>query len=111
MSAPARCATETALWDLRARGSDEEAERGAVECNATLVAAEPAAAAEDALHWREAEFGTFKLKLGTREDVGQVEAVREAIGPAAKIRVDANAAWSLDEARRIVAAIEPLGSS
>jgi len=32
------------------------------------------------------------------EDIARVEAVRDALGPAGRVRVDANAAWSLDEA-------------
>jgi L-alanine-DL-glutamate epimerase-like enolase superfamily enzyme len=36
-----------------------------------------------------------------------VRAVREAIDPMARIRVDANASWSLAEAQRVLEAIEP----
>jgi O-succinylbenzoate synthase len=32
------------------------------------------------------------------DDVARVEAVRDALGPGGKVRVDANAAWTLDEA-------------
>lgn len=32
------------------------------------------------------------------DDVARVEAVRDALGPAGRVRVDANAAWSLDDA-------------
>jgi len=32
------------------------------------------------------------------DDVARVEAVRDALGPSGRVRVDANAAWSLDEA-------------
>lgn len=108
-SAPARCAIETALWDLDARSRRAQRPRAAVECNATLVAAEPAAVAADACRWREAGFGTFKLKLGAGEDVEQVEAVRTALGEAARIRVDANAAWSLEQASELLDAIERYG--
>src|ERR1700754_2360860 len=113
LSAPARCAVLTALADLRGRRAAAEAgsrpEPGPpVLCNATLVAGEPAAVAEDALSWAAEGYSTFKLKLGAGEDVAQVRAVREALGPAARIRVDANAAWSLAEATRTLAELEPL---
>jgi L-Ala-D/L-Glu epimerase len=127
LSAPARCAATTALWDLAARTGDAgDAElqdcgpqgtttlqsspgvRGAVRCNATLVAGAPAAVAADAEGWAAAGFGTFKLKLGAGEDVAQVRAVREALGPEARIRVDANASWSVEEAAAILGAIEEL---
>ncbi len=78
-----------------------------VECNATLVAGEPRAVAADAERWAGEGFSTFKLKLGTGDDVGQVRAVREALGPEARIRVDANAAWDVETAQRTLAEMEP----
>lgn len=112
LSAPARCAATTALLDLRGRrsaaeGQVETDEPRPIPCNATLVAGEPPAVAADALAWAEEGFATFKLKLGAGDDVGQVRAVREAVGPDARIRVDANAAWEVETAKRTLAAIEP----
>ena len=108
-SAPARCAISTALLDLQERGGEEARRPQAIPCNATLVAGEPAAVAEDALRWAADGFTTFKLKLGVGDDVDQVTAVREALGPEAQIRVDANAAWDLETAKRTLAELEPLG--
>jgi len=82
---------------------------GAVTCNATLVAGEPAAVAEEALRWAADGFSTFKLKVGPGEDVGAVRAVREALGPQARIRVDANATWDVETARRVLDELAPLG--
>jgi o-succinylbenzoate synthase len=112
LSAPARCAVSIALLDLRGRRAAGEAGPGAeltVACNATLVAGEPAAVAADAARWAEEGFSTFKLKLGAGDDVAQVQAVREAVGPSSRIRVDANAAWDLETAKRTLAALEPFG--
>ncbi|MDX6608114.1 MAG: o-succinylbenzoate synthase [Solirubrobacterales bacterium] len=113
LSPPARCAALTALLDLRGRRAAEEgttspAGSGPIECNATLVAADPAAVAVDATAWAEEGFETFKLKLGAGDDFGQVYAVREAVGPRARIRVDANAAWNVENAKRMLGALEPL---
>ncbi len=113
LSAPARCAALTALMDLRGRRADAEgnsstARSAPIPCNATLVAGEPAAVAADALHWAEEGFTAFKLKLGAGDDVGQVRAVRDAVGPEARIRVDANAAWDVETAKRTLAELEPL---
>jgi len=126
LSPPARCAISTALIDLRARAGGSSAltagtrspspprtgrddDRGAgIPCNATLVAGEPAAVAEDALRWAAEGFATFKLKLGVGEDAGQVRAVREAVGDDARIRVDANAAWDVETAKRVLAGLEDL---
>jgi O-succinylbenzoate synthase len=43
---------------------------------------------------------TVKVKVGDREGEARVRAVREAVGPAAHIRVDANGSWELEEAIR-----------
>ena len=110
LSPPARCAALTALLDLRGRRAPSEiatAQSQPVECNATLVAGEPAAVAADALAWAEDGFTSFKLKLGSGDDAGQVRAVREAVGPEARIRVDANAAWNVDAAVRTLGELEP----
>jgi muconate cycloisomerase len=111
LSAPARCAALTALLDLRGRRADAEHPPAAaaarpIECNATLVAGPPAAVAEDALAWAEEGFTSFKLKLGAGDDVGQVRAVREAVGQGARIRIDANAAWGVERAKRTLAELE-----
>jgi o-succinylbenzoate synthase len=109
LSAPSRCALFTALGDLYSRVVDNPpTPTDPIPCNATLVAGEPQAVAEDALGWAADGFETFKLKLGAGEDVKQVRAVREALGPEARIRVDANAAWSLEEAFEVLAELEPL---
>lgn len=127
LSAPARCAVTVARMDLLGRravdqggGRDE-----AVPCNATLVAGEAEAVAADAEAWAADGFGTFKLKLGAESasvppigvpartrgigDVEQVRAVREALGPEVRIRVDANQDWDLETAKATLTALEPYG--
>jgi L-alanine-DL-glutamate epimerase-like enolase superfamily enzyme len=128
LSPPARCAVETALMDLHGRraavegGSSKESGEP-ILCNATLVAGAPDEVAAEAERWAEAGFTTFKLKLGAEtaresdmrtllrsrrmNDVEQVRAVREAVGPAARIRVDVNATWDLETARRRLGELEP----
>jgi L-Ala-D/L-Glu epimerase / N-acetyl-D-glutamate racemase len=112
---PARAALEMAILDLagkaarrpvwRLLGADSVAP---VRCNATLVAGPPAEVAADARRWAERGFEAFKLKLGSGEDVAQVRAVRDEVGPRARIRVDANGAWSVGEALGVLRMIEPL---
>jgi L-alanine-DL-glutamate epimerase-like enolase superfamily enzyme len=116
LPAPAKAALEMAIFDLAGKASERPlwsllgADAAApVRCNATLVAGPPSEVAADARAWAERGFGTFKLKLGTGEDVAQVRAVREALGPDARIRVDANGAWSAEEALGVMRMIEPLG--
>lgn len=112
LSAPARCAALTALLDLRGRraaaaGKASAASTPPVRCNATLGAGDPAAVVSAAERWAAEGFSTFKLKLGMGDDAAQVRAVREALGPRARIRVDANAAWDVDTAKRTLAELEP----
>lgn len=112
LSAPARCAALTALLDLRGRRAAVEGGASVgpappVRCNATLVAGDPAEVVSVAEAWAAEGLSTFKLKLGTGDDAAQVRAVREALGPRARIRVDANGAWDLETAKRVLAEIEP----
>jgi O-succinylbenzoate synthase len=41
---------------------------------------------------------TAKVKVGDEGDVARVEAVRDALGPDGRLRLDVNAAWDLDTA-------------
>jgi o-succinylbenzoate synthase len=109
LSLPARCAVTTALLDHEKRRGATTSERHPVRCNATLVTGAPKDVAAEAERWAADGFGTFKLKVGAGEDVAQVRAVRAALGDEAKIRLDANASWSLEEATEILSAVEPLG--
>jgi L-alanine-DL-glutamate epimerase-like enolase superfamily enzyme len=59
----------------------------------------------------EAGYTVFYLKVGidVAREVEMVRALREAIGPDAKIRLDANGAWRVSEALRIIGQFEPYG--
>jgi muconate cycloisomerase len=116
MSPPARAATEVARLDLVAKLAGmplwqllgAESPRP-VACNATLVAGPPVAVAAEAERWAEQGFETFKLKVGVPGDVGQVAAVRGAIGADARIRVDANGVWTPEAAVLRLTAMERHG--
>jgi o-succinylbenzoate synthase len=112
LSPPARCAATTALLDLRGRRASAEGQTSTgpatpIRCNATLVAGEPAAVVADAERWAADGFSSYKLKLGTGDDAAQVRAVREALGPRARIRVDPNGAWDVETAKRTLGELEP----
>jgi L-alanine-DL-glutamate epimerase-like enolase superfamily enzyme len=105
VSAEALAAVDIALHDLAARAAGEPVWRflGAdavepVPCNATLPAANPARIRALANEWAAEGFETFKLKVGVAGDVTQVATAREALGPQARIRVDANSAWTVEQA-------------
>jgi L-alanine-DL-glutamate epimerase-like enolase superfamily enzyme len=58
---------------------------------------------------REAGYGCIKVKVGLGDDGGRLAAVRAAAGPDMAIRVDANGAWSVEEAVAALRAFEPVG--
>lgn len=89
-----------------------EARRDAVPVNATV----PAVPAEQvpAVLARFDGCRTAKVKVAERgqslaDDVGRVAAVRDAMGPDARIRVDANGGWDVDQARDALAALAAYG--
>jgi L-alanine-DL-glutamate epimerase-like enolase superfamily enzyme len=123
LSAPALCAVATARADLLGRRAGDEGapEPEPVACNATLVAGAPQEVVAAAEGWAADGFTTFKLKLGAEsakpddmhqvsrtraDDVEQVGAVREALGPEVRIRVDVNAAWDIETAKRRLGELE-----
>jgi O-succinylbenzoate synthase len=48
---------------------------------------------------------TAKVKIGTADDDARLEAVRDALGPSGKIRVDANGCWDVSTAVRRIRAL------
>ncbi|GAB2534726.1 o-succinylbenzoate synthase [Brachybacterium huguangmaarense] len=105
-------AVESSAW-LRAGVEDATAPRppavrSAVPVNATIPVVSPESAHEIAAR---SGAGTAKVKVadpGTSvdDDVARLEAVRDAMGPAARIRVDANAAWDLPTALAAIPRLE-----
>ncbi len=74
--------------------------RERVPVNATVPAVDPEEAHAIV---RRSGCGTAKVKVAERgqgfdDDVARVEAVRDALGPSGRLRVDVNGAWSVDEA-------------
>jgi L-Ala-D/L-Glu epimerase len=111
-SAQAVAAVDIALHDLVGRASGEPVWRllGAqdaapVVCNATLPAANPSETRVLAERWAAEGFRTFKLKVGLPGDVTQVATVRQTLGEEIAIRIDANGAWSVDDAADRLAAL------
>lgn len=115
MSPPASVATAMALSDAEAREKElplhallaADSPSEPVPCNATLSAGTPDEVAVQAEDWAADGFTVFKLKVGTGADVAVVEAVRKALGPEVKIRIDANGTWTPAEAAMILDSIEP----
>ena len=111
----ALAAIDVALWDLAGRRAGRPvaallapAPADLVEVNASIADAAAADAASAAAAAVAAGYRTIKLKVGTGDDLARIRAVRAAIGPAVALRLDANGAWSLAEAERVLRAAGPL---
>ncbi len=115
----ARAGVEMALLDLLARRRGVPLARllgasavHAVEVNALLRGEAPLEVAQEAKAAVAAGFRTLKLKVGSATealDTARLRAVREAVGAAVRLRVDANGAWSEAEARVRLAPLLALG--
>ncbi|HEU4658048.1 MAG TPA: mandelate racemase/muconate lactonizing enzyme family protein [Capillimicrobium sp.] len=112
----ALAAVDLALWDRAGRRAGRpvaallaDAPLPAVAVNATIGALDRAGAATAAARAAAAGFGCVKVKVGVGDDAGRVAAVRAAAGPAMALRLDANGAWTVDEAVRMIEVLAPAG--
>ncbi len=85
--------------------------RDKVETDITISINEPEEMAADALEVVEQGFSALKLKVGidSEKDIQRVKAIRDAVGPDMKIRLDANQGWEVDEAIHTINKIIDLG--
>jgi L-Ala-D/L-Glu epimerase / N-acetyl-D-glutamate racemase len=113
----AKAGVEMALWDILGKALDTPVYtllggkvRERIPLSYSVPFGEPKAMAEYALERVREGHRTVKVKVGNAPDldVEAVQRVREAIGPAVWLRVDANMAWSTaKEAIRLIRAMEP----
>jgi o-succinylbenzoate synthase len=85
--------------------------RFSIPVNVTVpaVAAEQAHAIVSASGCRTAKVKVAEPGQSPADDLARVEAVRDALGPAGAIRVDANAAWDVDTAVARIAELDRVG--
>jgi o-succinylbenzoate synthase len=85
--------------------------REQVGVNVTVPAVGPRRAAEivAASGCRTAKVKVAEHGQGDAEDIARVAAVRAAIGPGGRIRVDANGGWDVDQAARMLGALAEFG--
>lgn len=109
-------ALEMALWDRAGRRAGKpvaalisDGAAASVPVNATLTALDRAGAGEQAAQAVREGFECLKLKVGTGDDAGRVAAVRAAAGPQARLRLDANGAWEVEQAVHAIESLEPAG--
>ncbi|WBB80104.1 dipeptide epimerase [Micromonospora sp. WMMD882] len=113
----AKAAVDVALHDLAARrlgvplvrllgGADRR-----VPTDVTLAAGDAVDLAAAARQRHSDGFTVLKLKVGADAagDLERVRAVRAAVGPSTRIRLDANQGWTPREAVRVIRGIEDAG--
>jgi L-alanine-DL-glutamate epimerase-like enolase superfamily enzyme len=112
----ALAAIDMALWDRAGRRAGKpvaalltDSPAQAVPVNATLSALDRAGAAAQAAGAVAEGFRCLKVKVGIGDDAGRVAAVRAAAGPETALRLDANGAWSVEEAVRAIEVLAPAG--
>jgi L-Ala-D/L-Glu epimerase len=112
----ALAAIDLALWDRggRLRGKPiaaliTDTPASEVPVNATISSLDRAGVADEAAAAVRDGFECLKLKVGVGDDAARVAAARMAAGPKIALRLDANGAWSVEDAVRTIDALAPAG--
>jgi L-Ala-D/L-Glu epimerase len=81
------------------------------ETDITVSVNSPEEMSADAKGYIADGFNTLKMKVGVGADIDilRVKAVRDAVGPDIKIRLDANQGWNAKEAVRVIRRMEDMG--
>jgi L-alanine-DL-glutamate epimerase-like enolase superfamily enzyme len=109
-------AVNMAEWDLRGRRDSRpvaallaEDPLPAVPVNALVTAEDRETASAQAATAVAAGFRCVKVKVGVGDDAGRLAAVRAAVGSDVALRIDANGAWTVEEAIATLGALGPVG--
>jgi len=112
----ALAAVDMALWDLAGRRAGQpiwsllgSKAAPVLELNATIGADQPEDAAAQARAAADAGYTCVKLKVGDTDSERRVRAVHRALGGRARIRVDANGGWLLDDAVQTLQQLADVG--
>ena len=111
----AKAAVDMALYDLAAASDNSTlveylgATPKPLQTAVTISLKSPEEMAEDAISAFGRGFEILKVKVGGKDelDIQRIVAIREAV-PEARLLIDANQAWGVDESLEIIKAITPL---
>jgi O-succinylbenzoate synthase len=108
---PRECARWLACAVEAATAGWPEPVRDAIPVNVTVPAVGPAQAHDlvAASGCRTAKVKVAQQGQGDADDIARVEAVRAALGPAGRVRIDVNGGWDVGHAERMLAALAPFG--
>lgn len=110
----AKTAIDIACYDLLGKRSGLPVYKllgglsNAIDTDVTVPINPPEYMAQKAAQWVAKGFDAIKIKVGVDpdSDLQRVKAIREAVGPDVKLRVDANQAWSAKEALNMIARLD-----
>ena len=113
----AKAACDMALWDLHGKALGQPVYRmlggsvRTIETDLTISVNPPEEMARDARDAVERGYDTLKIKVGIDPslDVARLSAVRDAVGPEIRLRIDANQAWRPREAVHILNEMQAKG--
>lgn len=113
----AKAAVDMAVYDLFAKSCGKPlykvlgGSKGEIETDLTISVNETEEMVKDSLLAVQQGFGILKIKVGKegRKDVERIKAIRQAVGPDIKLRIDANQGWSAKDAVRIIRKLEDMG--
>ncbi len=113
----AKAAVDMAVYDLFAKSCGKPLYqvlggcKGEVETDLTISVNETEEMVKDSLLAIRQGFRILKIKVGKegQKDVERIKAIRQAVGPEIKLRIDANQGWSAKDAVRIIRKLEDMG--
>lgn len=113
----AKAAVDMAVYDLYAKSCGKPLYRVLGGCRTefetdlTISVNSVEEMVADSLRAVEQGFHILKIKVGKEgiKDVARIEAIRQAVGPDVRIRVDANQGWNAKDSIRIIRAMEDKG--
>ena len=113
----AKAAVDMAVYDLFAKSCGKPLYqvlggcKGEIETDLTISVNETEEMVKDSLLAIQQGFKILKIKVGKegQKDVERIKAVRHAVGPDVKLRIDANQGWSAKDAVRIIRKLEDMG--
>lgn len=106
----AKAAADMALWDLYGQKYNIPiykmwgGSRNKIITDITISVNSPEEMAKNAIQAVQRGYDTLKVKVGIHPmlDVKRLEAIRKAVGPHIRIRIDANQAWNPKQAVRLL---------
>ena len=113
----AKAAVDMAVYDLFAKSCGKPlykvlgGSKGEIETDLTISVNETEEMVKDSLLAIQQGFRILKIKVGKegQKDVERIKAIRQAVGPDIKLRIDANQGWSAKDAVRIIRKLEDMG--